>query len=136
MKIVNAYPPNIEQIRAVLTPPANTVFTYGDTIYAPGIALPLSQDLIVHEEVHEKQQYGGIDPGFINPADWWMAYLVDKTFRFEQEVAAYQAQYKYFRANNSRNVSRQFARTIAKDLSGVMYGNIVDFTKALEVIKS
>ena len=131
MKIVNAWPPNIEQIRAVLTPPANTVFTYEDTIYAPGIKFELHPHLIVHERVHEKQQ-----GNFLTPQDWWTNYLENKEFRFNQELEAYQAQYVYFRANNSRNVSRGFARTIAKDLSGIMYGKIVDFTKALEMIKS
>jgi hypothetical protein len=128
MKIVNQWPPNILEIRKVFKIIKDTVFTYGDTIYAPGIAFELPQHLIVHEQTHSERQ--GITPGL-----WWEKYLQDTRFRFEQELEAYRAQYQYFKSNTGRQQYRKFARTLAKDLSSPMYGNIVDFTMALEMIK-
>lgn len=129
MIIIDGFPPNIEEIRKELTPPPNTVFTFGEVIYAPGIDFKLPDDLIVHEETHQKQQGN-------RAQDWWRRYLKDINFRFEQELAAYRNQYRFFAKHHNRNQTFNFAREIAMDLSSQMYGNIVDFTKALNMIQS
>ena len=64
------------------------VFTYGDTIHVWNGKL--SDDLLVHELTHVKQQltYPGGKEG------WWERYFRDEQFRFDQEIEAYRAQYK------------------------------------------
>lgn len=129
MKISQAFPPNYKAIKAKLSPMANTVYTYGDTIYAPGIPYALAPDLLVHEETHEIQQ--GNDP-----AGWWETYLNDAEFRFKQELKAYQNQYKYFLKHNNRQEAFIFLDLLAQDLSGPIYGNVVSYKTALQLIKS
>ena len=95
MKVIQALPPNFEQIKAAIKiddwdkwiKEKGTVFTYGDTIYNPSDA-KFPVHLLVHEGTHEKQQGS-------NPKEWWDKYLVDLEFRFEQELEAYSAQYKF-----------------------------------------
>lgn len=108
----------------------NTVFTYGDALYAPNINFTLPQDLIVHEETHTRQQ--GEDP-----AGWWDRYLVDPAFRLEQEVEAYRNQYRFYCKNHKgRNERFNFLRIIASDLASPMYGNLIGFLDATNRIKS
>ena len=64
------------------------VFTYGDTIHVANGRL--SPDLLVHELTHVEQQQNF--PG--GKEAWWELYLKDEKFRFNQEIKAYQAQYK------------------------------------------
>lgn len=62
--VVAGWPPNIEEIRAVLPVSERNIFAYGHTIYNPGgEKLPL--ELIAHEEVHFQQQ---AEEG---PVAWW-----------------------------------------------------------------
>lgn len=129
MNISNAYPPNWKEIKKVFNPKDNTVFTYGNTIYAPSVFFTLPDDLVIHEETHMQQQ--GEDP-----SGWWERYLVNKSFRFTQELRAYQNQYKFYAEHHNRNQLFFFANTIARDLSGSMYGNIVDYQTALKLIRS
>ena len=62
------------------------IFCFGDTIYNPFNA-EVDAFLMAHEVVHSKQQ--GEDP-----KAWWKKYLLDKKFRFAQELQAYRVQYK------------------------------------------
>lgn len=128
MKIVVDYPPNFEAIEKRFGPLSESViFTYGDTIYSPQQGT-LSDHLIVHEEVHSEQQ--GDDP-----ASWWKRYLIDDTFRLNQEVFAYRAQYMFFRkTNRDRNVRIRFLYKISADLSGPMYGSLLSFREAKHLI--
>lgn len=57
MKISNEYPPNIEEIRAVVTPPKTAIFTYGETIHKTGNRY-LDPAVRVHEGLHQLQQNG------------------------------------------------------------------------------
>ena len=123
------FPPNYIIIRKEFNPPETTVYTYGDTIYAPFIHGVLSQDLIAHEEVHEKQQNG-------DPMGWWKHYIDDKNFRLHEEVQAYRAQYKVFRKRRDRNKIALFVHALARDLSGPMYGHIIDLQEAIRLIRS
>lgn len=130
MKIVSGYPPNIEKIKKAFPIRPTTSFTYGDTIYIPSgkSRTELDDSFIAHEEIHEKQQ--GADP-----EEWWDRYFADNKFRFEQELEAYQAQYKFFAKGKDRNKSFLYLHKIAGDLSGDLYGNIVSYEKAKKLIK-
>lgn len=133
MKILIADPPNIEAIKArfAIRPEDRVIFTYGDTIYNPG-GHPIEQnpDLIAHEEVHTRQQ--GSDP-----AGWWERYLIDDSFRLNQEIEAYRVQYRKFKTmTRDRQAIALLAHNIAKVLSGHIYGNIIDYYEARQRIKS
>lgn len=121
MHVRNTYPPNYDAIVAAI--PAvkgkvGIVFTYGDTVYAPGIRHALSADLLDHEATHYRQQQKvGID-------NWWAEYLADKQFRFDQELEAYRVQWRTIATYN--RADRKFLLNhIAKDLASSWYGNIV-----------
>lgn len=130
MNILKDFPPNIEKIRKAFPIQKNTVFTYGDTIYAPGITFTIPRDLIEHEGIHMAQQ--GKDP-----ERWWDRYILDTQFRFDQEIQAYQHQYRYYcKFVKSRDIRFEFLKSIAWDLSGPLYGNMISFRDAIAVIKS
>lgn len=128
MNIITDYPPNYKEIEKVFSlGDLHPVFTYGDTIYNPHeCALP--EHLLVHERVHAYQQG-------IKPKEWWKKYLQDPEFRFEQELEAYQAQYKFAaKQTKDRNNLAKFLDQLAEDLSGPMYGNLVMKTIAKNMI--
>lgn len=93
------------------------IITYGNKVYSNQ---PLPDHLIAHETVHCEQQGWNDDAA----AKWWDKYLTDPRFRYEQELAAYRAQYKEL-PDKSAVVS------LAKDLSSPMYGGLTSFIKAL-----
>lgn len=131
MQIIDEFPPNIEEIKKVFPIKTNTVYTYGDILYAPGIKFALPMDLIEHESIHSLQQraYGG-------PQKWWDRYLKDPEFRKEHEMQAYQEQYKYLcRYCNNRAERFQLLVVLARDFSSPLYGSIVDFYTACRLIK-
>lgn len=127
-RIVVGFPPNIAEIRARLNPGPDTVFAYGDTIYAPGRPRSLSPDLVIHEETHFAQQRaaGG-------PDEWWRRYLADPQFRLEQEIAAYRAQYQAI-ANLPRADRRRTLAHICKTLASGTYGRLVTKERAHQLI--
>lgn len=131
INIVKGYPPNYKAIIAVfpsvkLSP--NVVFTYGNTIYKPYGEQNLPNHLIKHEEVHIKQQ------SIIGPVVWWRQYLANQRFRLEQEVEAYRVEYDVIENEYSRPMRRKLLNHIAKNLSGPMYGNIVNKEAAIRLI--
>lgn len=126
MNTSNDLPPNYDQIAAAfdlsdITP----VFTYGDTMY--NVQEPLPEHLIAHERVHSRQQ--------TNPEEWWDRYLRDPEFRLSQEVEAYGAQYAYACQHLPNKALKLFLFSIASDLSGAMYGNILTHGKAQSMIR-
>lgn len=127
MKIVHDYPPIIDRIREKFAITETTVFTWGDTVFVPS-GNRLGDDVEAHEMIHEQQQAG-------DPITWWDKYLEDPEFRFNQELAAYRAQWKYFSKGKGREQTFRFLNRIASDLSGKIYGNCVDFDKAKKLIK-
>lgn len=132
MQVVNALPPNIDQIRRAFTIDERyVIFSYGDKIYNPG-ANQLPTQLIAHEKIHAEQQekYGG-------PALWWDMYIANAAFRFNQELEAYRGQYAWVcRTYNSRTKRAYFAGIMATDLSSPMYGSIVSRDEAFDRITS
>jgi signal peptidase I len=129
MKIVKGYPPNIEEIKKKFVTGKGTIYTYGEIIYVPSGKSPV-ENVKVHERVHQKQQ--GNDP-----AGWWKKYLLNGEFRLNQEVEAYRKQFKFFiEKNHSLQEQMKFLDHISFILSSALYGNIVDYKKAVELIKN
>jgi len=133
MNIKCSFPPNIEEIAAslpgALTP--GVIFCYGDTIYNP-FNVRISTHLRAHEAVHSSRQ-GKTDEEI---RAWWRKYVFDAKFRLEEEVPAHQAEYASFRRQEKDAQLRfQFLITLAKRLSGLMYGQIVTFNEAKLLIK-
>lgn len=130
MNVIKNYPPNFEKIKAVFPVRSNTVYTYGDVIYAPEVEFRLPPDLIEHERTHFVQQAN-------DPESWWDRYLKDPEFRFNQELSAYRNQYRFYcRMVKDRNRTFKFLTVLARDLSSDLYGNVVDFFSATRLIKS
>lgn len=130
MKIIQSFPPNYDVISATFDLSGKTpIFCYGDIIYSPYVK-ELPEHLIVHEEVHSGQQEahaGGVE-------GWWKDYLESPSFRLEQELEAYRRQYQFVKAQSSRQVNRDFLKTIARDLSSAMYGHLVTKDQAIKLI--
>lgn len=130
MEIKKEYPPNINEITKHFPLTIDVVFTYGDIIYSPA-SLDIPKHLFIHEQTHSKQQLVmGVDK-------WWSKYFEDSDFRLNQEVEAYAAQYKQF-CKDKKNIERQylFLDLISRDLSSNLYGNLVDYNTAKNLIKS
>jgi len=131
MKIINERPPIWDSVIAAGMRPDETrvIFTYGDKIYNPG-GTEISEDVMEHEETHSEQQ--GLDPDA-----WWARYLTDPIFRIAQESEAYAKQYDFMCARvRDRNRRNQFLIYLAGQLSGPMYGNVIDGNGAIKMIKS
>lgn len=90
-EIIEDYPPNIELIKQYLNPPEESIFAYGNKIYNPS-KIPVYEDVVEHEKVHLKQQ-----SEYITPDIWYTKYLMDKDFRLEQELEAYNKQYLFLK---------------------------------------
>ena len=128
MKIVIGYPPNYKKIKERFTLPDDVIFTYGDTIYNPTDGM-IDKPLLEHEKVHNKQQGYNIE-------GWWYKYLTDNEFRLDQEIEAYQRQYRVAKEIVSRDQLFTLLQNIAKNLSGDMYGNLISYDKAMQIIKN
>lgn len=128
MKIVDGYPPNFEKVAAAF-PEAKrkcVMFTYGSVIYAPhGIRVPAS--LRRHEEIHSHRQ------SVIGIEKWWDRYIIDKDFRFEEELLAHRAEYNWFRTNRPEQRKRML-KLIAERLSSDLYGCVVPQADAQRMI--
>jgi hypothetical protein len=129
MNIVIGWPPNIEAIRAVFDLPEGVIITYGDTIYNPD-NMHLGKELKAHEAVHVKQQTSyGVE-------EWWARYLIEKEFRFEQELEAHRVEWNTFlKKYKNRNKRAKFLNQIAHRLASPMYGYLVTPAEARKQIK-
>jgi len=130
LKIIKDVPPNFKEISKAFDIKGKTlVFTYGDKLYVPDYKGKIEDHLMIHEETHSKQQGN-------SPALWWKAYIELPKFRLEQEVEAYQNQFKYFKCMVRNKKQRtKFLQRIASDLSGRIYGNIIEFKEAKDLIR-
>lgn len=128
MKIVHIPPPNYKEIQKHF-PEADfekgILFTYGDTCYCKQI----TDDLIIHEQTHTKQQ--------TNPKEWWERYFKDPEFRLSQELEAYKNQWKYIDIKvKDRNLKYKMLNSIASALSGNLYNNIISYDEVIKKIKN
>ncbi len=131
MKILNERPPHdiLGKCEAHFNlSAAKPIFTYGDTIYNPFNGT-IDSLLIAHETAHMVQQ--GDDP-----ETWWVKYITDRKFRFDQELAAYRVQHQVAKqTTKDRNQIALLVYNMAIDLSGGMYGNLCTQTEARKLIR-
>lgn len=126
-------PPIYEQALKVFGELArNAIFSWGEVIYNPS-GLSISSALIAHEEVHGQRQ-GIHEAGIFS---WWLKYLSFASFRLAEEIPAHQAEYEHYctERRRTRNQRRFYLKTIAQRLSGPLYGNLITFDKAVELIR-
>jgi hypothetical protein len=111
-------PPNYDVIRARFPQAGRpgVIFAYHTTIYVPsGNDIPAS--LIAHEKVHLTRQLK------VGADRWWQLYIGDPSFMYHEEVLAHAAEYKHIMSEApSRQVRRAALKTVAKRLSGGLYG--------------
>lgn len=131
MSIIIARPPNYAEILKVFPAAARggVIFAYEPNIYAPGGSVPPA--IIAHEEVHfARQRDMGVEL-------WWELYLVNIRFRYEEELLAHQAEYRFMiGSDNSRPVRRHALKTVAKKLSAPLYGGLVSMQQAMEDLQA
>jgi hypothetical protein len=117
MHIVIGYPPNFEQIKAAFPKAENpgVLFAHDQIIYNPsGIAVPPA--LIAHENVHLHRQR---DAG---PNSWWNNYLTDSKFRYNEELLAHAAEYRYLAPiHRDRNARASLLMHTAVRLTAALY---------------
>jgi hypothetical protein len=136
MKIKNEKPPIWASVKKLLDfNEKTTVFTYGDTVYNPAGAF-ITNDILVHESVHELQQNAMNVLGKFGAFCWWKKFLKDPQFRLAQETEAYQAQYQFVSHQmKDREKLNKYLIHLAAQLSGIMYGRVIGFTEAMRRIK-
>lgn len=137
MTIREGYPPNIKDIREVfgikVIEENKAIFAYGKYIYNPNKGLEIADHVSIHESVHRAQQeeIGGEEI-------WWKKYLEDIDFRFEQELEAYAYQYRYIKvqARYLNQQKKKFLTSLAEQLSGPLYGNLIKLAEAESKIRN
>lgn len=129
--ISNVPPPNYVEIIKAL-PDANffkdSVFAYAPNIHS---IRPIPGNLYEHEKVHIEQQ-GKIGGAKI----WWEKFLSTPSFRLEQELEAYRAQYAYAKKRcKDRNELNRFLIRLSREISSAQYGFIIKQSSAMRMIK-
>jgi hypothetical protein len=131
LEVVRERPPNFDAIVAVFPQAANpgVIFAYGGKVYAPG-ETKVTRDLDAHERVHIERQ--GDDPD-----GWWDRYLVDKEFRFEEELLAHRAEFQSFCRRQLDAFKRRHAQIeIGRKLASALYGHMITPEQAELAIRS
>ena len=128
MMVVNELPPLFDEINAafnVLGKPV--IFAFGDKIFNPeGVHIP--QSLIIHEQVHGARQGDDVE-------GWWRRYIDEPEFRLAEEITAHQFEYlSLIGPNASRHERRGALKSVAKRLSGGLYGDLISPAKAKKAI--
>lgn len=126
MRVVDAYPPNIEKICAhfPLAGRKGVIFTYGDVIYAPH-GVKVIPAIKAHELAHSRRQ-----EAFGGPEYWWDRYIADVAFRYAEELLGHQAEYRWFRNNRPGFQAREALMRAAERLASPLYGNLVSVAEA------
>lgn len=129
MRVIKGFPPNFAELRKTFGRlPSNVVFSYGDTIYAPG-GQKLHPSIIAHEMAHGRRQLA------IGVTAWWDKYITDAAFRFEEELIGHRAEWQHFKDMGlSEKAMQDGLNYMALRLSGPLYGNIVGYGRALAEI--
>jgi len=95
------------------------IVTYSPLIYCK---YDLDHILIEHETTHIIQQGN-------HPLRWWIKYITNKDFRFDQEVEAHRNEYRAVKKRHG-----EFLNLIAERLSGPLYNNMVSKEEAKDLI--
>lgn len=144
MRIVQAYPPMIEEIDAAFNVRGKAIlFAWGETIFNPaGVDVP--PELVAHEKVHGRRQLGAAIHGTARGEDavrqWWHRYIADPTFRLAEEIPAHVAEFGVLCANNrgrwrsERNMRRTLAAHVARKLSSPLYGRLIGLNEAKQLL--
>lgn len=132
-EIVVSQPPNYEKLLVefpFIADQPYMLYSWGDKLYNPsGKEIP--PEKIVHEMVHGAQQKE------VGVEWWWDTYIADKAFRMQEEIPAYQADYKSFcRHHKDRNHRNDYLQFIAVQLSGPLYGSLCTREEAVRLIKN
>lgn len=115
--------PLLEEYKKYFAVDKNTIFALGEHIYTNN---DLTDDLLVHELVHLKQQEE------MGVTEWVYDFLHDPEARLRFEVQAYREQIKSIK---DRNYRTKVLYQSAKNLSSALYGNIITNSQALELLK-
>ena len=115
----------------------NTVYiAFGRTIFIPKHGI--TQDLMIHEMTHLYQQKHSYFYAWI----WWFKYVIDKKFRYSQELQAYSKQLKFAYQSfkhKDRNIAfkqrMQMKDSVAKTMSHPMYKGMVSYEQARKDIE-
>ena len=132
MKLIKGFPPNIKEIESVLGTIGETVYCWGDTLYAPDLAIgkELQEDVYIHERVHQKQQESYATPGM-----WWAKYLYDLEFRKEQEIGAFRAQFLWVKVRTTNKIAKECLFDLADILRSPLYGLQLSHQEAEQAIR-
>ena len=124
-------PPVWEECNKLFKLSGREVWTFGDVVFNPA-KLDIPDHLWAHESVHGEQQKHDATVAKL----WWMRYIDDQKFRVDQEVEAYQAQYRFICTKlKDRNARYRNLHILATDLCGPMYGRAISYTDAIRRIK-
>ncbi len=128
MKIVQSFPPNFASIHRVFPNASGpgVLFAYAPDIYSMYVT-EIPPEMLAHEKVHIERQEayeGGVEA-------WWARYLVDAEWRYNEELLAHRAEYQYL-SGLSRQLRRSALKTVAKKLSGALYGRMIPLDKAIK----
>lgn len=115
--------PLIDEYRKFFAIDEYTIFALGENIYTD---YQLTPDLLVHENVHLKQQ------AKVGVKEWVYDFLYSPAKRLEYELEAYREQLKSIKDRNERNRVRIRS---AEQLSSAMYGNIISYRDAFDLMK-
>lgn len=115
IKQIKGFPPNFKEIKEKLGYVKGNLYPYGDIIYNPtGEEIP--EDILIHEEIHLKQQKRYPTPEF-----WWLNYTTDHDFRLDQELEAYATQLNWIKERYNNKGYKEALTEYANNLSSSMY---------------
>lgn len=128
MRIVYERPPNFALVdRQFHVAGKPVIFSWGDRIYNPE-RINIPKQIIEHEEVHGARQT--TDDKAIWA--WWDRYLIDPSFRFEEELIAHRVEYRaYCKRHRGGGAQKKYLDFTARRLSSPLYGNVVTHNEAI-----
>ena len=131
-EVVCDFPPLYDEIAAVfrIHERRDVVFSFGSIMYNP-YALPLPDEIVVHEAVHGDRQGRGD-----KVLDWWKRYMEDPAFRLTEEVYAHRAEYRWLLGHGNRKQRRQACKRVAGRLASPTYGRLTTTKKASRLLKA
>jgi hypothetical protein len=129
-RVVVARPPMWAEIDAAfgVSRKRGILFAWGDRIYNPdGVQIPAQ--LFAHEAVHGvRQEKYGVET-------WWRDYIGSRPFRFDEELPAHRAEYRYLSEQGNRTHRRAALAGVAAKLAAPLYGNLVTLAEAKRALR-